>query len=144
MPSRQGCPATGQVRARVPAQGAAWSPRSTVGTPHGRHASAGTTGANRETTGVPTAAARWAGPVLPDTTHAADASTAASAPNDVRPERSRAPGVLATAAAAVAASAGVPVPPPPQPPSARAATTRPTCGGDGARAGTDAEGCTTT
>ena len=36
--------------------------------PHGRHRTAGTTGENSDTTGVPTAAARCAGPVLP-TTH---------------------------------------------------------------------------
>ena len=35
---------------------------------HGRQRAAGTVGANSDTTGVPTAAARWAGPVLPTTT----------------------------------------------------------------------------
>ena len=44
-----------------------------TGTPQGRQRAAGTTGANSETTGVPTAAARCAGPVLPTTTASAPA-----------------------------------------------------------------------
>src|SRR5699024_2558073 len=62
--SRQGCPGIGQSTARLSAQTAPWSPSTTVGTPCGAHRVAGTTGANRLTTGVPTAAARWAAPVL--------------------------------------------------------------------------------
>ena len=74
-----GWPGTGQVagpgeRARRPAGRRArrWA------RPTGRHRSSGTTGANRLTTGVPTAAARCAGPVLPTTTAPAPASTPAS------------------------------------------------------------------
>src|SRR5690606_15785770 len=33
MPVRQGCPGTGHSRAREPRHGAAWSPRTTTGTP---------------------------------------------------------------------------------------------------------------
>ena len=43
---------------------------------NGAQRSAGTTGANNDTTGVPTAAARCAGPVLPTTTAAAPAKHA--------------------------------------------------------------------
>ena len=43
---------------------------SSCGTRQGRQRTAGTVGANSETTGVPTAAARCAGPVLPTTTAA--------------------------------------------------------------------------
>jgi hypothetical protein len=35
-----------------------------IGIPYGAQRVAGTTGANNETTGVSTAAARWAGPVF--------------------------------------------------------------------------------
>ncbi len=75
---------TGQSRARLSAQGASWSPSSTHGTPYGRQRSAGTTGANRDTTGVPTAAARWAGAVFPVTTTDAPARTPDSSGASVR------------------------------------------------------------
>ena len=54
----------------------------------GRQRTAGTTGANSETTGVPTAAARCAAPVLPTTTADAPASTPDSCARSVRPPRS--------------------------------------------------------
>ena len=64
-------------RARQPAHGT--SPSSTRAAPAtAASARPGRPGANSETTGVPTAAARCAGPVLPTTTAAAPASTAAS------------------------------------------------------------------
>src|SRR5213079_1040239 len=50
--SRQGWPGTGQVRAREPAQAASCRPSSRCGTFHGRQRTAGTTGANSDTTGV--------------------------------------------------------------------------------------------
>src|SRR5690606_7652391 len=65
MVERQGWPGTGHSRARVPRHAEPWSPRIRVGTPCGAQRSADTTGEKRLTTGVPTAAARWAGPVLP-------------------------------------------------------------------------------
>ena len=48
--SVHGWPGTGHWRARVRAQAASWLPSTTVGTPHGRHRSSGTTGAKRLTT----------------------------------------------------------------------------------------------
>ena len=66
-PSRHGWPGTGQSRARQPAHGTSTT-SSSCGTRHGRQRTAGTVGAKSETTGVPTAAARCAGPVLPTTT----------------------------------------------------------------------------
>src|SRR5947209_18841809 len=68
------------------------TPRTTVGTPHGRQRDDGTVGANSDTTGVPTAAARWAGPVLPTTTASAPASTLARPARPVTPPRSTTPG----------------------------------------------------
>ena len=58
---------------------------SSWGTAQGRHRSAGTVGAYISTTGVPTAAARWAGPVLPTTTADAIASTPANCLKSVFP-----------------------------------------------------------
>ena len=84
---RHGWPSTGQTRARQPAQGTS-TKSSSCGTRHGRQRTGGTVGAKSETTGVPTAAARCAGPVLPTTTQRAAARTSASAGNGVRPPRS--------------------------------------------------------
>src|SRR4051794_19291781 len=64
--SRHGCPGTGHARARQPAHGTG-TYSSAWGTPHGCQRCTGTVGAKSETTGVRTAAARWAGPVLPAT-----------------------------------------------------------------------------
>ena len=66
--------------ARVPRHRASWLPSRTWGTPHGAQRAAGTTGANRLTTGVPTAAARWAGPVLPTTRASARSSVSRATP----------------------------------------------------------------
>src|SRR5690606_25384415 len=60
--ARQCWTASGQVCDRHPAQATPWSPSTTLGTLQGAQRCGGTTGANTETTGVPTAAARWAGP----------------------------------------------------------------------------------
>ena len=66
-PFRHGWPTTGHVAgAAAGAQHVDVS--SSCGTRHGRQRTAGTVGANSDTTGVPTAAARCAGPVLPTTT----------------------------------------------------------------------------
>ena len=59
MPGHRAVPGPG-VRGRPPAGRRA----ARTGTPYGAQRPAGTTGANSETTGVPTAAARCAGPVL--------------------------------------------------------------------------------
>src|SRR6266508_3200293 len=85
---RHGWPGTGQTAARLSRHGAVGSPSRIAGTPYGRHRAYGTVGANRLTTGVPTAAATCAGPVLATTRHSAPASTAASSPSEVRPPRS--------------------------------------------------------
>ena len=66
---RHGCPAVGQTRARLPRHSAPDRRAAARATPYGRQRSAGTTGANSDTTGVPTAAARCAGPVFGATTH---------------------------------------------------------------------------
>ena len=58
--------------------------RPAVGGPAGR----GTIGANSDTTGVPTAAARWATPVLATRMRSAPARTSASSARLVRPLRS--------------------------------------------------------
>src|ERR687897_1039335 len=86
-PPRHGWPGTGHVRARQPAQGTS-TYSSACGTRQGRQRTAGTVGAKRETTGVPTAAARCAGPVLPTTTAPAPASALASVRRSVAPPRS--------------------------------------------------------
>ena len=77
-------------RARLAAHGASLVAEQDLGTPYGAQRAAGTTGANSETTGVPTAAARWAGPVLPTTTAAAAPSTPAQLGEVGRPPRSSA------------------------------------------------------
>ena len=64
-PFRHGWPATGQTRARQPAHRTS-TYSSSCGTPHGRQRTGGTVGAKSETTGVPTAAARCAGPGVAD------------------------------------------------------------------------------
>ena len=73
--ARHGWPGTGQARARQPAQATSWSPSSRVGTRHGRQRDSGTVGAKAAATGVPTAAARCIGPVLPQATASAPART---------------------------------------------------------------------
>src|ERR671913_64059 len=65
-----------------------WSPSTTVGVRHGRHRASEMVGAYSETTGVPTAAATWAAPVLPTTTADADAMTSARPSRSVAPPRS--------------------------------------------------------
>src|SRR5215207_921082 len=141
---RHGCPSTGQTRARQPAHGtSAYS--SSCGTRHGRQRTAGTVGANSETTGVPTAAARCAGPVLPTTTQRAAASTSASSARLVRPPRSvtRSDGGPATNAVRLA-SPGAPVTTTGRPVATSACTSSALRSGAQARAGAEAPGCTTT
>src|SRR5581483_3259610 len=91
IPARHGWLGTGHSRARLPRQAAVASPSRTVGTRCGAHCPKGTVGAKRLTTGVPTAAATCAGPVLPTTTHAARRTSAASSAREVCPPRSTAP-----------------------------------------------------
>ena len=75
---RQGWPGTGQRGPGCPGTRPAGRRAGRAARRTGAQRAAGTTGANSETTGVPTAAARCAGPVLPTTTRAAPASTPAS------------------------------------------------------------------
>src|ERR671923_512505 len=140
--ARHGCPGTGQTRARVPAHPASWSPRSTCGTRQGRQRTAGTTGANSETTGVPTAAARCAGPVFPTTTASALASTSASSARLVSPPRSAALDEPTTSAVR-ARSSGDPVTTTRRPSSTSSSTSCACSSAGHPRAGTDVPGWTT-
>ena len=148
------------VQARVPGDRAGPGPAARArrvlvaeqrssGTPYGAHRAAGTTGANRLTTGVPTAAARCAAPVFGATTTSAPASTAASmrqagpaAQVHGRPGLCAAGRQTAAVSPASAARAGHHDPVP-----GRGQRGRPwlPCGPPTAsRAGTDALACTTT
>src|SRR5690606_24246657 len=139
---RQGWPGIGQIRARLPRHGAAWSPRITAGTRYGAQRAAGTTGANRLTTGVPTAAARCAAPVLGATTTEAEARTAASSRSVVRPPRSTAP--AAATRRVSARSPGPPVTTTRSPARTSAATASAHRSGGQVRAGALAPGWTAT
>ena len=155
---RRSAAATTAVQARVagdradarpgsPRRARRWSPSSTCGTRHGAQRAAGTIGANSETTGVPTAAARWAGPVLPTTTASAPASTAASSASvgpaaEVDDPAPRGP---ATARGQRRARPAPPVTTTRRPAAASARDERGVAlGRPTPRAGTDAPGCTTT
>src|SRR5690606_30815325 len=135
-------PTPGRSRARLSLHAAVWSPSSAVGTPNGAQRTAGTVGANSDTTGVPTAAARCAGPVLPATRAHAPASTDASSGRDVRPPRSR-PSSPATAAVS-SCSSRWPVTTTRRPAARSSRTASAQRSGGQARAGTEAPGCTTT
>src|SRR5829696_3154492 len=96
-----------------------WSPSTTVGVRHGRHRASEMVVAYSETTGVATAAATWAAPVLPTTTTAADATAFV---------RARSPELPVTATD--------------QPRSTSASTAALLASSPHARAGTEAPGCT--
>ena len=133
-PSRHGWPTTGQARARQPAHGTSTC-SSACGTPHGRQRTAGTVGAKSDTTGVPTAAARCAGPVLPTTIASAPASTPASSASVVA-RRGRSPRAAPATARSASRSAGPPVTTTSRPRSSSAATSAALRSGAHARAGT--------
>ena len=99
-------------------------------------------GENRLTTGVPTAAARWAGPVFPATTTSALARTPARVRRSVRPPRSMADGPATVAVRAVLARAAGHHHPVAGPSSSSTAAAW--WSGGQARAGTVAPGWTTT
>src|SRR4051794_12612873 len=82
------CSPKGHTRARHSRHSISCSPSSTYGTIHGCQRDAGTVGGKIETTGVPTLAARWAGPVLPTTTASACCNRHARASTPVSPPRS--------------------------------------------------------
>ena len=105
--SRHGWPGTGQIRARVPGRARPARPAARYGTRYGAHRPAGTTGANRLTTGVPTAAARCAGAGVrrPPPRPLRPARRPASAGWSARPGPPR-PGTCAQTAAVTAASPG--------------------------------------
>src|SRR3954451_1333564 len=117
----------------------------TVGTPQGRQLESGTTGAKSETTGVPTAAARCAGPVMPVTTATAPSTTPASSDRDVEPARSMTADRRSPAMKAVEVrSDALPVTATPHPSSTSRLTRDRARTASHPRAGTDAPGCTTT
>ena len=106
--------------------------------------SAGTTGANRLTTGVPTAAARCAAPVFGATTTSACARTEASMGRLVWPHRFTTRPRGSGAGPAKVRSAAEPVTTTRCPAAARAPIIAAVRSADGCRAGTEAPGCTTT
>ncbi|TWH69388.1 hypothetical protein JD77_04397 [Micromonospora olivasterospora] len=113
-----------------------------MGTRYGPHCPNGTVGAKRLTTGTPSAAARWAGPVLPTTSAPARATMPASSVRPVCPPRSRPP--AAATRAVSSRSSGPPVTTTRYPAPASSRTIPAATPGGQARADADDPGWTTT